>query len=136
MRIDLHLCFDGRCAEAFTFYRECFGGEIVSLVRWGETPNNSGMPPEWVDKVCHATFVAGDIHLCGVDVPPGQFTHPQGFFALLGVDTPTEAQRIFSLLEKGGRVTMPLQETFWAARYGSLVDRFGVPWEINCSPSS
>jgi PhnB protein len=37
---------------------------------------------------------------------------------------------VFPLLGDGGRITMPLQQTFWAQRFGAVTDRFGTPWMI------
>ena len=80
----------------------------------------------------HARLVVGDRVLMGSDVPPDHHDKPQGFSVSLGIDTPAEAERIFRALAEGGTVQMPLQETFWALRFGTLVDRFGIPWMVNC----
>jgi PhnB protein len=66
------------------------------------------------------------------DAPPAHSQKPQGFSVHVGVDSAAEAERIFSALEQGGKVNMPLQPTFWAERFGMLIDRFGTPWMINC----
>jgi uncharacterized glyoxalase superfamily protein PhnB len=58
--------------------------------------------------------------------------HWEGFSVSLQVKEPAEAERIFHALANEGKVQMPIQETFWAARFGMLVDRFGIPWMINC----
>src|SRR5713226_3449276 len=51
----------------------------------------------------------------------------EGFQVLLGVDDPADAERIFHALAENGTVQMPVQETFWAVRFGVLIDQFGVP---------
>jgi PhnB protein len=56
----------------------------------------------------------------------------KGITVSLGIDDPAEAERIFGALAEGGTVQMPIQQTFWAARFGMLTDRFGTPWMINC----
>jgi PhnB protein len=76
--------------------------------------------------------VVGDNVLMGSDAPPDRFEKPQGISVSIQTDDPTEAERIFAALADNGLVTMPLQQTFWAIRFGMLVDRFGIPWMINC----
>ncbi len=66
------------------------------------------------------------------DAPPQYHKTPQGFSVSLHVKTEDEAERIFKALAEGGTVTMPLEKTFWAARFGMLTDRYGTPWMINC----
>jgi PhnB protein len=90
------------------------------------------MPTGWRDKIIHTTLTMGDQVLQGVDVLPGYYQKPQGFSLSLNIDATEEADRIFNALSEGGIVKMPLQETFWALRFGVLVDRFGAPWMINC----
>jgi PhnB protein len=74
----------------------------------------------------------GDTVLMGSDAPTNCFQKPQGFSVSLVFTDTDEAERIFSALSENGTVQMPIQETFWAARFGMLVDRFGTPWMINC----
>ena len=73
-----------------------------------------------------------DAALSGADVLPGAYERPQGFQIQLDLDDDAAAERIFTQLADGGRVIVPLQQTFWAARFGAVVDRFGIPWGINC----
>ena len=80
----------------------------------------------------HARLMLGDKALMASDAPGGRFEPPKGFHVNIGVDEPAEAERIFHALAENGTVTMPLQETFWATRFGMLVDQFGIPWMINC----
>ena len=132
MKLNTHINFDGQCEAAFRFYERCFGGKIVTMLRWGDSPMANEVPPEWRDKICHATLTIEGSELAGADVPPEQYEDPRGFQVLLGIDIPEDAERVFNELAEHGLVKMPLQKTFWAARYGIVVDRFGVPWEVNC----
>ena len=70
--------------------------------------------------------------LMGADPPPGHYSKPQGISVTIQVEAPADAERIFHALAEGGTVQMPIQQTFWAARFGMLVDRYGIPWMINC----
>ncbi len=74
----------------------------------------------------------GNLVLMGSDAPPERYEKPQGFFVSLGIEKPEDAERIFAALSEKATVLMPIGETFWAQRFGMLVDRFGTPWMINC----
>jgi len=77
----------------------------------------------------------GGQELMGGDVTPLQYEEPKGFSLSLQLASPTEAERIFLELASGGTIVMPLEKTFWAVRFGMVVDRFGIPWLINCEQS-
>ena len=132
MHLHTYLVFKGQCEEAFRFYERCLGGKIEMMMTHGEAPTAEQVPPEWRSKVMHTRLVVGDQALMGSDAPPAHYEEPKGFSVSLGVDDAAEAERIFHALAESGTVRMPLQETFWALRFGMLVDRFGIPWMINC----
>ena len=132
MQLNPYLSFNGQCEAAFKFYERCLGGNLVALMTYGESPMAAQMPSEERGKIMHARLVVGDKVLMGGDTPQGHYEKPQGFTVTLGIDDPGEAERVFTALAEGGSVRMPLQETFWARRFGMLVDRFGTPWMINC----
>lgn len=132
MKFSTHLTFNGQCRAAFDFYRECFGGEIVTMLTYGDSPMAAQTLPEWREKIIHATLKIGEEVLSGVDLLPKDFEPPKGFFVLIEVADPAEAERIFHKLAVNGNIHMPMQQTFWALRFGVVIDQFGVPWEINC----
>jgi PhnB protein len=134
MRIDprISLIFNGECEAAFTLYQQCLGGAVTFRLTWGDSPMADQAPADWRDKILHATLTVGSTVLSGGDVLPGQYEHPRGFQLQLNLDDAGAAERIFTQLADGGRVTVPLQQTFWAQRFGAVVDRFGIPWGINC----
>ena len=131
MQLNPYLHFDGNCKAAFNFYARCLGGKIVFMMTHGETPM-AGKTPGWDKKIIHARLLVGDKVLMGSDAPPGQYAMPQGFSVTLGIKKPAEADRIFKALAKKGSIIMPIGPTFWALRFGMLVDQFGIPWMINC----
>jgi len=131
-----YLNFDGDCKEAFQFYNQVFGGEIVAMFTHAGTPAAEHVSPEWQDKIMHARLVAGSVVLMGSDSPPEYFEEPKGISVSLHVEDPAEAERIFNALAEGANVTMPIQETFWALRFAMLTDRFGTPWMINCEKAA
>jgi PhnB protein len=89
-------------------------------------------PAGWQDKVMHGSVTVGDLLLMGADITEDRYEAPQGFSLSVQIKDPTEAERIFHELAKDGRVVVPLEKTFWAERFGMVVDTFGIPWLINC----
>lgn len=133
MQLNPYLSFNGDCAEAFKFYADTFGGNIEGIMRYSDMPDGGEMPPGSENHVMHARMSIGDTVLMGADVPPGmQNATPQGFCVSIHVNEPAEADRIFNTLAESGSVQMPIQETFWAARFGMMTDKYGTPWMINC----
>jgi PhnB protein len=128
----ISLIFNGECDAAFALYEKCLGGTVTFRLTWGDSPMADQAPAEWRDKIVHATLQVGGMAFSGGDVLPGLYQRPQGFQIQLNLDDAAAAERIFEQLAEGGVVTLPLQQTFWAQRFGSVVDRFGIPWAINC----
>jgi PhnB protein len=135
MQMNTYLSFHGECEAAFKFYEECFDGKLGEIFRYAGTPMANQVPADWQDKVMHGSVAIGEQVLMGGDVAPERYEKPQGFSLSLQIKSTTQAERIFRLLAKDGMVVMPLEETFWADRFGMIVDRFGIPWLINCEGS-
>jgi len=136
MQLSPHLHFNGQCETAFTYYAQHLGGVIATMMTYAATPGAQQVPPEWRNKIMHATLTLGDKVLMGCDAPPDRYDTPKGFSVVLGIKEPEEAERVFKALSDGGTAKMALQETFWAVRFGMLVDRFGIPWMINCGQAA
>jgi PhnB protein len=130
MQLNPHLTFSGQGEAAFKFYEQSLGGKIVAMVPHAGSRAEAHTPVEWRDKILHAQLIVGDGVLMGSDVPPDRYEASKGFSVTLGVNNPAEAERIFNALAEKGTVQMPLQQTFWAVRFGMLVDRFRIPWMI------
>ena len=132
MSLNPYLTFNGNCEAAFKFYERVLGGKIEAMMPHAGTPAEGHVPPEWNSKIMHARLnIDGDL-LMGSDAPPQHQEPMKGFSVSLQVKEPKEAERVFKALSEGGTVKMPIEETFWAARFGMLVDRFGTPWMVNC----
>lgn len=132
MQLNSYLMFNGNCDAAFKFYEHCFGGKIVTRMTHQEAPSAENVPSNWQDKIMHICLDLGERLLMGSDSPPGYFESPQGFYVQICLDDPAEADRIFQALAENGTIRMPFEQTFWAFRFGMLVDQFGTPWMINC----
>jgi PhnB protein len=135
MQMNTYLSFSGECETAFKFYEECLDGELGEIFRYAGTPLAEQVPADWQNKVMHGSLAIGGHVVMGGDVAPDRYEKPKGFSLSLQMKSTTQAERIFQLLAKDGTVVMPLEKTFWAARFGMLVDRFGIPWLINCEGS-
>ncbi len=135
MQVNPYLHFNGNCEIAFKLYAELLGGKVDAMMTHEGTPAASQIQPEWGKKILHASMRVGNTLLMGSDMPPSYYQRPQGFSVTLETTMPEEAERVFEDLSKGGVVQMPIQQTFFAVRYGSLVDQFGVPWTVYCPAS-
>lgn len=136
MQLDSYLLFNGQCEAAFKFYAQVLGGKIEAMMTHAGTPAEEQVPAEWRDKILHARLVVGDQALMASDAPPGRYDKPQGFSVSIGLNDVAKAERIFNALAENGTVQMPFQQTFWAAGFGMCVDRFGIPWMVNCGQAA
>jgi PhnB protein len=127
-----YLTFKGQCEAAFTFYQECLGGQLGAIFRYAGSPMAEQAPAGWGDKIMHGSMTIGDQVLMGADIAPDQYEAPKGFSLSLQMKSTAEAERIYGQLATDGRIVVPLAKTFWADRFGMVVDRFGIPWLINC----
>lgn len=135
MQMNPYLSFNGECEAAFKFYEESLGGQAGDIFRYAGSPLAGQVPADWSNKIMHGSVKVGDQVLMGADVAPEQYEQPKGFSLSLQIKNTVDADRIYQELAKGGKVIFPLEKTFWAERFGMVVDRFGIPWLINCDGS-
>jgi PhnB protein len=136
MDLNTYLMFDGTCETAFKFYEKVLGGKIVAMMTYAEMPGATEMSKDSKNRIMHARLQVGDKLLMASDSPPGRFEAAKGFNINISVKTAAEADRLFDALSVKGTINMPIQETFWAKRFGMLVDQFGTPWMINCEKAA
>ena len=132
MQLNPYVSFKGQCEMAFKFYEQCLAAKIMSMFTYAQTPMADQVPVAWRHKIIHARLMVGDQELMGADPTPEHYEQPKGFSLSLTFDDPAEAERVFHAMSQNGTVRMPIQETFWARRFGMLVDQFGIPWMVNC----
>ena len=133
----IYLNFDGNCREAMEFYKKCFEAELY-LLPFSEAPADFlWVSAEAKDKVMHATLSKGtSTLLMASDTMPGMSFQPgNNFSVMIQCESLEEIKRLFAALGEKGKVTMALQDTFWAARFGTLTDRFGISWIIQLETS-
>lgn len=142
VKINPYLMFNGNCAEAMQYYEKHIGGKLIAMMKYsdappmpeGQGPPEGGCGPDMTgmeNRIMHACLDLDGVMLMASDCPPSMFEKPQGISVTLNIPSVAEAERIFSALADRGQVTMPLFETFWAERFGTVTDRFGIPWMIN-----
>jgi PhnB protein len=136
MQLNPYLTFNGQCEAAFKFYERVLGAKIEASMTFAGTPAEQQVPAEWRNKIIHARLTVGDQVLMASDAPPDRYEKPKGISISLQIKDPKEAEQKFNALAENGQVQMPIQETFWAARFGALVDQFGIPWMINCEKAA
>jgi len=131
MQLIPYLTFNGNCEEALHFYETVFNGEITSVNRYEGAP--MPMPPGYENKILHASlqFEGNTIMLC--DAMPGSDYTPGNNYSLsVNIPQVITMDALFYKLAQGGTITMPLQDTFWGARFGMIKDKFGMNWMFNC----
>lgn len=138
MKLSTYLTFDGNCRAAFEFYQHCFNAKLEAMIPYADMPESEGMeiPEHARNLIMHARLRIGDDLLMASDnapmcPAPTPYEGIKGVEIAIGVDSAQEAERLFAVLSDQGTVTMAVQETFWAHRFGMLVDQFGVAWMIN-----
>lgn len=133
MNIAPQLAFSGQCRQAFEFYAQLLGGRIVVMNTFGGNEDRA-LPPGSTageaDQIRFAEIRFGCAALRGNDIPQDQFKPMSGFNISLHIEKAADARRIFAALSEGGQVTTPLSKVDWAAQFGMVTDRFGVPWLV------
>ena len=130
-QLGIYLTFSGNCKDALNFYKNCLNGEIVSMQSFGESP----MKVDEKDKnlIMHSEFRSDEIKFMASDSMPGHDVKPGNNISLsVNLTDEKEQTEIFQKLSEGGKVTMPLEDTFWNARFGMLTDKYGINWMLNC----
>ena len=134
MSFNVYLTFDGKCREAFDFYRSVLGGEFSAFMTFGDGPPDMGVPEAEKDRIMHVSLPIGSAVLMGSDScsafgpPPVTGTNIE--IALIG-ESREHCDEVFARLSEGGSATFPMQETFWGAYFGKWTDKFGIRWMIN-----
>lgn len=131
MKLQTYLNYGGDCREAFHFYEKHLGGRITFVMTQVQVPGAKNVPPERADDVVHARMTIGETELLASDVPPQANYQPmRSAYLSLTLESSEEAERIYKTLAEGGEIFMPMQETFFAFRFGMLRDRFGANWMV------
>ena len=135
MSVTPYLMFNGRCEEAIEFYKKALGAEIGMMMRFKDRPEPAPpgtVPPGSENKIMHACLRINGAAVMASDGCAQDKPKFEGFSLSITLPEEAEAERIFTALSQdGGLVTMPLEKTFWAPKFGMLQDRFGVGWMVS-----
>lgn len=127
-----YINFSGKCREALDFYKECFHGEVPTLSTFADAPGETD--EKYKQNVMHSEFRAEGVFFMATDGMPGREAAVGDNISLtLDFADEGEQARVFEALSRGGKVMQPLEDTFWGAKFGMLVDRFGIQWMLNCT---
>ncbi|MDU8912019.1 VOC family protein [Aestuariicoccus sp. MJ-SS9] len=131
MRLNPYLSFGGNAATALHFYARVLDGEVASLMKMADMPDQSWVTDANREMLAHGhvTFEGGEIHASDM---PGAEGGYRGVTLQINCGDPARGKALFDRLAEGGEVTMAFAETFWAKGFGTCTDRFGVPWMVNC----
>lgn len=127
-----YIFFNGNCAEALRYYEKVLGARVMTSMTYGETPAAAHVPKELHDKVIHAAMMVGNSMILASDDGTPDGPKPGGYSLTLYAETPATAEKVFDALADGGEVTMKMDKTFFAERFGSVHDRFGIRWMVIC----
>lgn len=132
MAIKPYLYFQGNCREAVDFYADAFQTQKQQIATYGEVDNGFPMPEEMKNLVMHTTLDVSGSTLMMADLPPDSpYAVGNNVTIALFSDDLALIDAAFAKLSVGGEVEMPLQQTFWSKRYGSVTDKFGVGWQLS-----
>ena len=135
--VNVYLTFNGNCEEAFNFYKSVFGGEFPYIGRFRDMPADAGkpLPPEDADKIMHVSLpISQETMLMGSDTGgewASDFSQGKNFSISINTDSKENADRLFNGLSAGGKVTMPMNQTFWGDYFGMFKDKFGISWMVS-----
>ena len=133
-RTDVYLSFGGECEAAFDFYKSVFGGDFLTVMRFEDAPEKikKHLSESDMKKIMHVSLPAGQSVLMGSDMPQNPKPGGDSFAVSISADSREEADKLFSSLSAGGKITMPLDDAFWGDYFGIVVDKFGIQWMVNC----
>jgi len=136
--VNVYLTFNGNCEEAFNFYKSVFGGEFPYIGRFNDMPPQPGQPPipdDMGKRIMHVSLpVSKETMIMGSDTGgewAADYKAGNNFSISINTGSKEEADKLFNGLSAGGKVTMPMNKTFWGAYFGMFTDKFGISWMVN-----
>ncbi len=135
--VNIYLIFNGNCEEAFNFYKSVFGGEIPYMGRYKDMPPDAGKPisPEDANKIMHVSLpISKETMIMGSDAGgewASDYSEGNNFSISINTGSKEEADKLFNGLSAGGKVTMPMNKTFWGDYFGMFTDKFGINWMVS-----
>lgn len=133
MQLNPYLVFNGNAEEALELYRDAIGGD-VEILRVAGSPAAEHFPSDWGNKVLHGLLRSPAGTVMVSDATGENAGNPADNVSIaIHVESESQADAVFAKLVDGGKVTMPLEKTFWSSKFGMLIDKFGTKWMVNCT---
>jgi PhnB protein len=126
MKLDIYINYPGHCEKAFRFYKQHLGGKINMMLPHQQPPAN--FPKEWKKPILHAIIDIGGTLVRGADIPDAE--PMRSVYLTLRLNTPEEAEQIYTLISSDGEIFMKMEKTFFANRFAMLRDKFGTSWML------
>lgn len=124
-----YISFAGNCEEAMEFYKSCLGGTL-NIMRYDDSPME--VTDDQKQKVMHSTLSFDGGKVMAADTVMGPAPAPgSNMSIMLAPEDGAFADQVFKALSAGGKITMPFDKTFWGAKFGMFVDKFGIHWMVN-----
>lgn len=131
-KLNPYINFNGVADQAIALYEQALGAKVEGLMRWGDVPETK-VGEAHKERVMHAMLHLGGGIVMLSDGPPNATVAKEGNVDIvLDFDDVEDMTAKFDALAAGGKVTHPLHDTFWGAKFGMLTDQFGVRWMFNC----
>ena len=132
-----YLVFKGNCEEAFNFYSSVFGENFKYIGRYKDMPqpDRQNFAAEADEKIMHVSLpISAETILMGCDIieADGQPIVAGNNFSLsIITDSREKADQLFHGLSSGGKIKMPMNQTFWGSYFGVFTDKFEINWTIS-----
>lgn len=132
MEFSAYLMYNGNCEAAINFYKDALDANMLHLQRFGDS-EMAEIDPAWKDKILHCGIEKDGFIIMASDSRNSRGGVVRGDNVQLSVNHNSEEEidAVFAAISEGGNITMPLQDTFWGAKFGMCVDKFGVSWMFN-----
>jgi PhnB protein len=129
-----YLIFNGEAQQAINFYQEALGARVEQLIRFSEVPGMQ-VAEEHKQRVMHCQLSIGEaVFMVSDSMPNEPAARQSNIHVVLHLSDEPDLHAKFTALSRGGKVSFPVHDSFWGAKFGMLVDGFGVPWMLNCQP--
>ncbi len=133
--LNTYLNFNGNTEDAFNFYRSVFGGEFITLQRFKDTPEAGKIPEDVQDKIMHVSLPIGKENILmatdSLECMGQKLSVGNNFFISVSAESEEEATKLFNGLSAGGKISMPMDKTFWGSYFGMFTDKFGIQWMVS-----
>ena len=133
--VNPYLMFNGTCEAAFLFYKSVFGGDFPYIGKFKDAPAEEGevLSEEALNRIMHVSLPIGSSILMGSDTHPryGDVGFGDNFSVSVNAESREDADKIFNGLSAGGKVEMPINDTFWGSYFGMFKDKFGINWMVS-----